>query len=77
MDEEREQGIEADAKRIMDNFLAALEKADLPEAPLGIEREASVREPEAADEDALFPKKMFGNAPKAKDGYIMAEKKSW
>jgi hypothetical protein len=69
--------IKEDAKRIMDNFLEALDKADLPDAPLGVERELFQRIPKEEESDGMFTKKILANAPKTKDDCILTEKKSW
>ncbi|MFW5746066.1 MAG: hypothetical protein ACOCWQ_00770 [Nanoarchaeota archaeon] len=69
--------IEEDAKRIMDRFLGVLEKADLPDALVGIDREVATRVPEEKDAPEGFTRAMLENAPKTKDNCIVAEKKSW
>ena len=69
--------IKAQAKQIMDEFMAALEKVkDIPEE-FGIERTPSMRVPKKPSSDPEFKKRMLKNAPKTKDDCILAEKKHW
>jgi len=66
----------AQAKEIMDEFAKALEVVQLDEE-VGIERDQQTREGEASDSDVDFIERFQKNAPKTKDGYIVAEKRKW
>jgi Asp-tRNA(Asn)/Glu-tRNA(Gln) amidotransferase C subunit len=68
--------IERDAKAIMDEFSAALDELAL-EQDIGVERNKQVREPSLTKPDLDFRERMFENAPKKSDEFIVAEKKKW
>ena len=70
--------IKQQAKKIMDNFISALNKAEDIEAPFAIKREQNIRSPSAqlnTNED--FRDRVLKNAPSVKDGCIVVEKKKW
>jgi Asp-tRNA(Asn)/Glu-tRNA(Gln) amidotransferase C subunit len=72
-DEIREQ-----AKKIMDEFASALEKAEQVKEEFGVQRKDIMRE---AGKDRYkgsdFKERMLKNAPKAEDEQIVCEKKKW
>lgn len=68
--------IREEAKALMDEFSQALDSISLQE-DIGIERDEQVREPELEKLDKDFRKRMFENAPRKNDEYIIAEKKKW
>jgi hypothetical protein len=71
------------AKKIMDSFMLALDKVRDIDESFGAERKEDKRAAEKKDESEYkgfregFRKRMFKNAPKVKDDYIQAEKKTW
>ncbi len=69
--------IREQAKKIMDEFIASLDKADGSGNLFGEEREQAMREKLVKKDGADFRKKMFENAPKKNDEFIIAEKKKW
>lgn len=69
--------IRKQAKAIMDEFIAALEKVPEAEFTIGFEREDGVRPPAKCQSDPEFKQRMLKNAPKVKDDCIVAEKKQW
>ncbi len=70
--------VEKEAKAIMDRFLKALEKIEVPEDQFGfVERDQFVRDQKLVMTDDAFRKLMFENAPKKRDGYILSEKGTW
>jgi Asp-tRNA(Asn)/Glu-tRNA(Gln) amidotransferase C subunit len=65
------------AKKIMDEFIVALDKVKVSEK-FGVARREQVRVPEKDCEDSEeFRKRIFKNAPKIKDDYFVMEKKEW
>jgi len=64
------------AKNIMDEFAKALNAVELDEE-VGIEREEQTRKAVVADSNSEFIKRFLKNAPKTKEGYILAERKKW
>lgn len=76
--EKERQTIEAQAKRIMDNFAEALEKAKISGEEAKVERPESTREEtEAKEPDKEFRTIVFSNAPNKKGDFILAEKGHW
>jgi hypothetical protein len=69
--------IEKEAKKIMDDFISALDKVPEIGQQFGNEREEQLRVPEKPEDSKDFKKKIFKNAPKVKDDYFVMEKKSW
>jgi len=69
--------IRKEAKHIMDNFIRALDKAECVKEEFGSERECSMRAEIKKDKDPDFRKRMFMNAPKKKDDFLVMEKKNW
>ena len=65
------------AKKIMDEFVSALEKVKVKES-FGAKRTEQTRTPaKECPDSAEFRKRMFKNAPKVKDDYLIMEKKEW
>ncbi len=65
------------AKKIMDEFVSALDKVKVSEK-FGAKREKQVRIPKKECEGSSeFRKRIFKNAPKIKDDYFVMEKKQW
>ncbi|HME87252.1 MAG TPA: hypothetical protein VKE88_02470 [Candidatus Nanoarchaeia archaeon] len=65
------------AKKIMDDFVKALDKVSVSEK-YGVHRDEQVRIAEKECEDSSqFRKRIFKNAPKVKDDYFVMEKKNW
>jgi len=74
MDKEK---ILAQAKKIMDEFIVALNKVQVSDK-FGAKREHQTRVPSKDCPDSSeFRKIMFKNAPKVKDDYLIMEKKEW
>jgi hypothetical protein len=69
--------IAADAKKIMDNFMAALDKVGGKDADFVVRRDANVRSGEKLVGNDDFSSRMMKNAPATKDGCMLAEKKRW
>ncbi len=73
------------AKKIMDDFMLSLDKVKGIEEEFGAEVKDDKRKPSAdggkipnySEIRGEFRKRMFKNAPKVKDDFIQAEKKSW
>ena len=62
------------AKKIMDSFMLALDKAGKGDAEFEVKRNPNIRDEKVTlhtNDD--FQERMFKNAPKTKDGYICAE----
>ncbi len=74
MDEEK---IKNQAKKIMDEFISALDKVPKIKEDFGVERKQFTRKAEKCDYGPEFKKRMLKNAPKVKDDQIQMEKKSW
>jgi len=64
------------AKKIMDEFIHELNKAE-DISDFGEIRGKNVREKLKQKDGNEFRKKMFDNAPKKNENYILAEKKKW
>jgi aspartyl-tRNA(Asn)/glutamyl-tRNA(Gln) amidotransferase subunit C len=73
----REEEIRKNAKKIMDEFIKALEKVKSVNEEVGFEAEEDARKPKGGKVDVDFKKKFLKNAPKSKDDFIVAEKKRW
>ena len=69
--------IKKQAKAIMDTFVTALEKANLPEVAVGLDREKPERNPKEEPTGTVFRQRLFKNAPDVDNDCIVAEKKSW
>lgn len=65
-----------EAKKIMDDFVKELDSIELDE-DFGIEREKETRTKFESVVDKDFRERVFKNAPKIKDEFIVAEKKDW
>ena len=72
-----EEKITKQAKNIMDNFIKALDKAECVKENFGSERKDSMRANIKKDKDPDFRKRMFMNAPKKKEDFLVMEKKNW
>ena len=77
MDEKEKQKIQKEAREILDKLGKALEKVEekVPEKEEKSESYREEREGEVCDSD--FRKRMFKNAPKKNDDFIIAEKGNW
>ena len=72
------EAIRKQAKKIMDDFVSALDKAKEIEEKFGAERSEQMRDASGKCYDSSkFRKRMFRNAPKVKDDCLIMEKKSW
>ena len=71
----RSEEIKKQAKAIMDDFAGSLEKVDQASIPLGIRRGEGTRMGVPQQPDPAFAEAMFKNAPRKRDGYIIAERK--
>jgi len=69
--------IRKEAKHIMDNFIKALDKTEGIKEEFGSERKCSMRREIKKDKDPEFRKRMFNNAPKKRDDFLVMEKKNW
>ena len=72
------QKITQQAKKIMDNFISALDKADNKNLDFTVTRDSNIRK----DNDHLqtnndFSERMLKNAPNVKNDCIVAERKKW
>lgn len=74
MDKEK---VRKQAKAIMDDFMAALEKAEEVVEDVGVERKEGTRNAEECELTEGFPERMLKNAPKRKERFVVAEKKKW
>jgi len=74
MDEEK---IKKQAKKIMDEFISALNKVPKIKEEFGVERKDFTRKAEKSEYGKDFKKRMLKNAPKVKDDQLVMEKKSW
>jgi hypothetical protein len=70
-----ESEIKAQAKKIMDEFIKALDKVSIEEKA-GFDAERSTRKP-SQKKNPDFRKELLKNAPASKDGCVLAEKKKW
>lgn len=74
MDEKK---VEEEAKKIMDDFLKALEKIDEGKLEISIDRKEFLREKSESCIDKEFRKRFFENAPKKDKNFIKAERGKW
>ena len=74
MDEEK---IKKQAKKIMDEFISALNKVPEIKEEFGQERKQFTRESAKSEYGKEFKERMLKNAPKVKDGQLVMEKKRW
>ena len=66
------------AKKIMDEFISALNKVEEITPEFGVQRDENVREPfENKYSGDEFKSKILKNAPKKDEDFIIAEKKKW
>ena len=69
--------IRKEAKHIMNNFIKALDKAEGIKEEFGSERKDSMRAEIKKHKNHDFRKRMFMNAPKKRDDFLVMEKKNW
>ncbi len=69
--------IRKQAKQIMDNFIKALDKAEDIKESFGSERKDSTRAKIKKHKDPYFRERVFRNAPKKRDDFLVMEKKNW
>ena len=68
--------VRAQAKQIMDDFMAALGKVgDTHEEELP--QQGETRQADKCELGAGFPERMLKNAPKTTDNFVVAERKKW
>ncbi len=72
-----EEKITKQVKNIMNNFIRALNKAEGVKEEFGSERKYSMRANIKKHKDHDFRKRIFMNAPKKKDDFLVMEKKNW
>ena len=73
----RQEEIRKEAKKIMDEFMDALDKVKSADGEIGFEAGDGTRKPKSKKKDSGFRERMLDNAPKSKDGFLVAEKKKW
>ncbi|MFC1728377.1 hypothetical protein ACFLZ7_02850 [Nanoarchaeota archaeon] len=72
------EAIRKQAKKIMDDFVSALDKVKDIEESFGAERDEQTRDGSGKCPDSSeFRKRMIKNAPKVKDDCLLMEKKKW
>ena len=71
------QEIQRQAKKIMDDFVRALDKSKVKEETVFVERKQDRREARDEKADNDFREIMLKNAPETKDDFIIAEKGEW
>ncbi|MBW2987523.1 hypothetical protein KY336_03135 [Candidatus Woesearchaeota archaeon] len=71
--------VRAQAKKIIDSFMSALEKVETEEIlRYGVKREDFLRKPgESKYNETDFSERMLDNAKNKEDDQIVAEKKKW
>jgi len=70
--------IKEQAKKLMDEFVSALEKAEEVKEDFGVKRKDVMRTPSKDKYKGTdFKERMLKNAPKVEDEQIVAEKKKW
>jgi len=72
-----EEKIKAQAKKIMDVFMQTMQSVSGIESTFGVEREEQTRKAKSEGCDPGFRQRMLDNAPRTKDGCVLAEKKHW
>lgn len=72
-----EKEIRKQAKKIMDDFAAALEKAGVKEKNVFVERKEDRREEKDEECDNEFREIMLANAPEVRDDFLIGEKGGW
>jgi len=72
-----EEEITKQVKAIMNNFIRALDKTEGVKQEFGSERKYSMRTKIKKNKDHDFRKRMFKNAPKKRDDFLVMEKKNW
>ena len=75
------EGIESEAKQVLDKFAKALEKVEKEKTgdiDFFVDRYEFERKEEAGNEpDPEFKKRILNNSPKHDDDFVIAEKGSW
>jgi len=70
--------VKEQAKKLMDEFVSALEKAEEVKEEFGVKRKDVMRVPgKDKYKNSDFKERMLKNAPKVEDGQIVAERKKW
>ena len=72
-----ERKVEEEAKKIMDDFLKALENIDEAKLEISIDRKEFLREKGKSYTNKDFRKRFFENAPKKDKDFIKAERGKW
>ena len=72
-----EEKIKKQAKKLMDEFAKALDKAGYVYGGYMPEPEEAVRKAAGSKSDGHFRERMLKNAPKKDSDHIIAERKSW
>ena len=69
--------IKQEAKKIMDDFMKALDRVPEIKEEFGTFRKETTRKPTKSKYGKEFADRMLKNAPKVEDNCIVAEKKKW
>ena len=70
--------IKEQAKKIMDEFVSSLEKAEKVKEEFGVRRKDVMRKPgDDKYKGSDFKERILNNAPKVEDEQIVAERKKW
>ncbi|MBW3011643.1 Asp-tRNA(Asn) amidotransferase GatCAB subunit C [Candidatus Woesearchaeota archaeon] len=70
--------IKEQAKKLMDEFVSALEKAEDIKEEFGVQRKDVMRKPgKDKYKTSDFGERMLNNAPKTEDRQLVMEKKKW
>ena len=76
LDDKQKEELKGEAKQILDSFAKALAGVKL-KLDSGKTSSEGYREKSEAKRNTEFKKRMFANAPKKNEDYIIAEKKQW
>lgn len=69
--------IKEEVKKVMHDFMEELDKAKGVKENFGAERGKSLRTVTKNKKNSEFRKRMFENAPKKRDDFLVMEKKTW
>jgi len=69
--------VKAEAKKIMDEFIKALDKVPEIRGDIGPELESSVRTPMGDPKSDEFKELFLKNTPRTHNDFVLAEKKKW
>ena len=72
-----EKEIAQDAKKIMDNFMSALEKIEVEEEFILDRDECFREETQGSEVDESFRQRFLSNAPKVNGDAVLANKANW